>query len=115
MTRATVLQEVRQMRVDALSARRHRRELTMAEAAERLGVTARTCRRWRDRYEADGAEGLQDRRLGCPSGRAVPVDEARRMVTRYETRYTGWTVTHCYERWQQEHGGTRSYTWTKKT
>jgi hypothetical protein len=36
-------------------------------------------------------------------------------VTLYETRYTGWTVKHFHERWQQEHGGTRSYTWTKKT
>ena len=115
MTRATVLQEVRQMRFEELYARRHRRELTMTEAAEMLGVTERTFRRWRDRYEADGAEGLQDRRLGCPSGRAVPVDEVLRMVTLYETRYTGWTVKHFHERWRQAHGGTRSYTWTKKT
>ena len=103
------------MRFEELYARRHRRELTMTEAAEMLGVTERTFRRWRDRYEADGAEGLQDRRLGCPSGRAVPVDEVLRMVTLYETRYTGWTVKHFHERWRQAHGGTRSYTWTKKT
>lgn len=115
MTRATVLQEVRQMRFEELYARRHRRELTMAEAAEMLGVTERTFRRWRDRYDADGAEGLQDRRLGRPSGRAVPVDEALRMVTLYESRYTGWTVKHFHERWHAEHGGARSYTWTKKT
>ena len=105
MTRATILQEVRQMRFEELYARRHRRELTMAEAAEMLGVTERTFRRWRDRYDADGAEGLQDRRLGRPSGRAVPVDEVLRMVTLYESRYTGWTVKHFHERWRQEHGG----------
>ncbi len=93
MTRATVLQEVRQMRFEARYVRRPRRELTMTEAAEMLGVTARTCRRWRDRYEADGAEGLQDRRIGQASARAVPVDEALRVVTRHETRYTGWTVS----------------------
>ena len=115
MTRTTVLQEVRQMRFEELYARQHRRDLTMGEAAEILGVTERTFRRWRDRYDADGAEGLQDRRLGCPSGRAVPVDEALRMVTLYQTRYTGWTVKHFHERWHAEHGGTRSYTWTKKT
>ena len=115
MTRATVLQEVRQMRFEELYERRQRRVVTMAEAAEMLGVTERTFRRWRDRYEADGAEGLQDRRLGCPSGRAVPVDEVLRMVTLYQTRYTGWTVKHFHERWCQEHGGTRSYTWTKQT
>ena len=115
MTRATVLQEVRPMRGEELYARRHRRELTMAEAAEMLGVTERTFRRWRERYDADGAEGLQDRRLGRPSGRAVPVDEALRMVTLDESRYTGWTVKHFHERWHAEHGGARSYTWTKKT
>lgn len=115
MTRATVLQEVRQMRFEELYARRHRRERTMAEAAEMLGVTERTFRRWRDRYDADGAAGLQDRRLGRPSGRAVPVDEVLRMVTLYESRYTGWTVKHFHERWCQEHGGQQSCSWTKKT
>jgi transposase len=103
------------MRFEELYARQQRRELTMEEAAEMLGVTERTFRRWRGRYDAEGAEGLQDRRLGRASARAVPVDEALRMVTLYATRYTGWTVKHFHEHWHTEHGGTRSYTWTKKT
>ncbi len=115
MTRARVLQEVRQMRFEELYERRHRRAITMAEAAEMLGVTERTFRRWSGRYETEGAEGLQDRRIGRASARAVPVDDALRMVTLYESRYTGWTVKHFHERWHAEHGGTRSYTWTKKT
>jgi hypothetical protein len=45
MKRATVLQEVRQMRFEELSARRQRRALMMVEAAEILGVTERTFRR----------------------------------------------------------------------
>jgi len=45
MTRARILQEVRRMRFEALDARRHRRELTMTEAAEILGITERTFRR----------------------------------------------------------------------
>ncbi|MDF0675717.1 MAG: helix-turn-helix domain-containing protein [Nitrospira sp.] len=57
MTRATVLQEVRQMRFEELDTRRQRRELTMAEAAEMLGITERTFRRWTTRYEAEGAAG----------------------------------------------------------
>lgn len=85
----------------------------MAEAAEILGVTERTFRRWSTRYEADGVAGLEDRRLGRASARAVPVDDALQMVTLYERRYTGWTVTQFHERWQAEHGGTRSSTWTK--
>jgi transposase len=115
MTRATVLQEVRQMRFEELYERRQRREITMAEAGAMLGVTERTFRRWSGRYDAEGAEGLEDRRIGRASARAVPVDEALRMVTLYETRYTGWTVKHFHEHWHAEHGGTRSYTWTKRT
>jgi len=115
MTRARILQEVRQMRFEELYERRQRRDVTMAEAAEMLGVTERTFRRWSGRYDAEGAEGLQDRRIGRLSARAVPVDEALRMMTLYETRYTGWTVKHFHERWHTEHGGTRSYSWTKKT
>ena len=115
MTWARVLQEVRQMRFEELYERRQQRILTMAEAGEMLGVTERTFRRWSGRYDAEGADGLQDRRIGRASARAVPVDEALRMLTLYETRYTGWTVKHFHERWQTEHGGTRSYSWTKKT
>jgi len=103
------------MRFEELYERRQQRILPMAEAGEMLGVTERTFRRWSGRYHAEGAEGLQDRRIGRLSARAVPVDEALRMVTLYETRYNGWTVKHFHERWQQEHGGTRSYSWTKKT
>lgn len=49
MTRATVLQEVRQMRFEELYERRQRRALTMVEAAEILGITERTFRRWSGR------------------------------------------------------------------
>lgn len=45
------------MRFEVLDARQQRRELTMEEAAEMLGVTERTFRRWQGR---DDAEGLQD-------------------------------------------------------
>jgi transposase len=102
------------MRFEELYARRQRRELTMVEAAEMLGITERTFRRWSTRYEAEGTEGLEDRRIGRASARAVPADEVLQMVTLYETRYTGWTVKHFHERWQEDHGGTRSYTWTKQ-
>ena len=77
------------MRVDERYARRQRRELTMIEAAEMLGVSERTFRRWSTRYDADGVEGLEDRRFGRASARAVPVDEALRMVTLYESQYMG--------------------------
>ena len=42
------------MRFEELFARRQQRILTMAEAAEMLGVTERTLRRWGVRYDAEG-------------------------------------------------------------
>jgi len=68
------------MRFEERYARRQQRELTMAEAGEMLGVTERTFRRWSTRYEADGVAGLEDRRIGRASARAVPGDEVLQMV-----------------------------------
>ena len=85
MTRATVLQEVKPRRFEALYERRQRRTLTMAEAAEMLGITERTFRRWSGRYHAEGAEGLQDRRIGRLSARAVPVDPVDRHAPRRDS------------------------------
>ena len=45
-----------------------RRELSPVEAASILGVSERTFCRWRDRFEAEGADGLYDRRPGRVSG-----------------------------------------------
>ena len=114
MTRAKILQEVRPMRFEELYERRQRREFTMAEAAEMFGITERTFRRWSGRFDAEGPERLQDRRIGRASARAVPADDVMAMLTLYQTRYTGWTVKHFHERWHTEHGGTRSYSWTKQ-
>ena len=46
-----------------------------------------TFRRWRDRYEAEGADGLYDRRLGRLSARRAPVDEVARVLELFDTRY----------------------------
>jgi hypothetical protein len=43
----------------------------------------RQFRRYRDRYEEDGAEGLVDRRVGKPSPKRVPAADARLMRELY--------------------------------
>ena len=50
-------------------------------------MSERTFGRWRDRFEADGAEGLYDRRLGRVSARRAPVDEVTRVLALFDTRY----------------------------
>ena len=46
------VQGLRLMKFEEVYGRTHRGGLSQAEAAEVLGVSERTFRRWRDRYEA---------------------------------------------------------------
>jgi transposase len=88
-------------------------QLSQIEAAELLGISERTFRRWCVRFEAGGDAGLLDRRLGKASGKRVPVDRADEVESLYRTRYSGFTARHFYEHLAREHGFTWSYTWTK--
>jgi len=113
MRRTEQVQGLRLMKFSELLERTARRELSQGEASEILGVSERTFRRWRDRYEADGAEGLYDRRLGRPSGRRVPVDTVLAMLELFDTRYRDFTAKHFHEKLVAEHGFTRSYNWLR--
>jgi transposase len=88
--------------------------LTQEEAARILGVHERTFRRYIDRYQDDGLDGLLDRRLTQASARKAPVDEVMALVDRYRNRHLGWNVSHFYQ-WYVDDGGRRSYSWVKNT
>ena len=111
MRRTEVLQEIRQMKFEEVYERSWRRQLNRVEAALVLGVSERTFRRWRDRFEAEGAEGLYDRRLGKVSTRRVPVDTVMEVLELFDTRYGDFTAKHFWEKLVAEHGFTRSYNW----
>ena len=64
MRRTEQLQGLRLMKFEDVYGRCYRGDLSQAAASEILGMSERTFRRWRERYEAEGAEGLYDRRLG---------------------------------------------------
>lgn len=49
------------------------KKITWWDAAEIIGVTDRTMRRWRGSLETDGYSGLVDRRKGKPSDKRVPL------------------------------------------
>ncbi len=89
--------------------------LTQTEAARMLGICERTLRRYIERYEDEGAQGLLDRRLGAISHRRAPVDEVMKLERLYRSRYEGWNVKHFYGWYEREHAGARSYSWVKKT
>ncbi|MEA3427828.1 MAG: ISNCY family transposase [Thermodesulfobacteriota bacterium] len=88
--------------------------LNQEEAARILGVCTRTFRRYIDRYEESGIEGLLDKRLTQASSRRAPVDEVVALVEQYKSRYRGWNVKHFHS-WYRRDGGQRSYTWVKNT
>src|SRR6204780_4641543 len=88
-------------------------ELNQEEAAELLGVSERTFRRWTRRYEEEGEAGLLDRRLGKASGRRVPGDRAEDVERLYRERYPGFTVKHFHEHLVKDHGFGWGYTWLK--
>lgn len=90
------------------------KRLTQEEAAHLLGICARTFRRYIDRYEEEGLDGLVDKRLAQVSQSKAPVDEVVRLETLYKQRYDGWNVKHFFERYQDEHKGERSYNWVRK-
>lgn len=108
-----VLQEIRMLRFEEIYDRFSHGRLSAGEAAEWLGVSERTFRRQRVRFEEEGLAGLLDRRLGRPSPHRVPVDETERVLKLYRERYQGWPVKHFHERLTERHGIARSYGWTK--
>jgi transposase len=113
MNRTTWLQDRRMQKFRDVLSRWERRELSMLEAGELLGVSERQFRRYRDRYEEDGLEGLVDRRLGKPSPHRVPATEGRRMLELYRRVYRGWNVKHFHEHLRRDHGFRWGYTWVK--
>jgi len=113
MGRAEVLQGVRQMRFEALLDRHELGELNQEEAAEMLGVSERTFRRWRDRLRDEGPVGLRDRRIGKPSSRIAAVAEIQRMPGLYQERYGGFTVKHFHEQLVKRHDYKLGYTATR--
>ena len=86
MRRTEQVQGLRLMKFEEIYERTTARRLSQHEAASILGVSERTFRRWRDRFEASGAEGLYDRRLGRPSGRRLPVDTVMAVLELFDTR-----------------------------
>jgi transposase len=113
MDRARVHEGVRRMRFETLLDRHETGDLSQVEAAEMLGISERSFRRWRDRLRDEGPPGLADRRLGKPSGRRAGVAEIARMLELYQGSYADFTVKHFHEQLVKRHGYKLGYTVTK--
>ena len=87
--------------------------LTQAEAALLLGQCERSFRRHIERYQADGLDGLLDKRLSQISKRRASVAEVDHVVQLYKSGFAGWNVAHFHTKYKAEFAGARSYSWLK--
>src|SRR5436309_11443831 len=72
-------------------------ELHWFRAADILGMSPRALRRWRQRYERHGYDGLLDHRRRIPSIRRVPCAEVARVLQLYREHYRGFNGRHFHQ------------------
>jgi len=83
------------------------------DAAEIVGVTDRTMRRWRERYQEHGYDGLFHRQRGKPSPKRIPVKVLEEVLRLYQDKYFDFNVRHFHEKLVEQEGIQLSYTWVK--
>ena len=103
----------RAMKVQEVILRAMSGKILWIQAAEILGVSARTIRRMRGRMARTGYDGLLDRRTHRPSPKRVPLETVEKVLRLYRERYGGFNVRHFVEKLHEEHGVALSYTWVK--
>ena len=87
------------------------RKITWMAAAEIAGVTDRTMRRIKQRYQEFGYTGLFDQRRGRRSVHRVPPETAEKVLALYQEKYFDLNVRHFHEKLRQQEHIDLSYTW----
>src|SRR5262245_33623902 len=101
------------MKVQEIICRAMSGQMSWLDAAQILGWSPRTLRRWRGRYEKYGYDGLFDRRKRRPSPKRVPMKTAQRVLRLYREVYYDFNVRHFHEKLLEEHRIKLSYQWVK--
>jgi len=101
------------MKVQEVILRAVAKKITWWQAAEIIGISDRQMRRWRERYQQWGFDGLLDRRRCRPSEKRVPLATVEQVLGLYRERYFDLNVRHFHEKLVEEHGIELSYTWVK--
>jgi transposase len=90
------------------------KRISWMAAAEIAGVTDRTMRRMKQRYEEFGYDGLFDHRRGKRSIHRIPMKTAEQVLALYQEKYFDFSVLHFHEKLQKEHAIEVSYSWVKQ-
>jgi len=102
------------MKVQEVLLRAMAKKIRWWQAAEIIGVSARTMRRWRERLEEDGYDGLADRRKGVVSPKRVPLETCQEVLGLFQEKYYDLNMRHFHEKLSEEHGIELSYSWVQK-
>lgn len=102
------------MKVQDVLLRAMAKKITWWQAAEIIGVSVRTMRRWRERLEEEGYDGLADRRKGAVSPKRVPLKTCQRVLGLFQDKYYDLNMRHFHEKLKEEQGIELSYTWVQK-
>jgi transposase len=90
------------------------RRISWIAAAEIAGVSDRTMRRIKQRYEEFGYDGLFDQRRGKRSVHRIPLETAERVLALYQEKYFDFSILHFHEKLCKEHSIKLSYSWVKQ-
>ena len=103
----------RAMKIQEVILRAVSGQIMWMQAAEIIGISDRSMRRWKQRYEEHGYDGLFDRRKKRPSPKRVPLVEVEKVLRLYREQYFDFNVRHFVEKLHTDHGVSLSYTWVK--
>lgn len=103
----------RAMKVQEVILRAMAKRITWWQAAEIIGISDRSMRRWKQRYDEGGYDGLFDRRRGKPSPKRVPMKVVEEVLGLYREKDADLNVRHFHEKLQEVHGIQLGYTWVK--
>lgn len=103
----------RAMKFQEVILRAMSKQITWSQAAEICGMSDRNMRRYRNRLEHGGYDGLLDRRTQRPSPKRIPMKTAEKVLQLYREQYFDFNVRHFHEKLAEEHQLNLSYTWVK--
>jgi len=104
----------RAMQVHEVITRALAGQLSWIQAAEILGRSPRSIRRFPWLLQHRGYDGLFDRRRQTPSPKRAPVAEVQRLLALYRDRYQGFNVRHFHQLARRQHGVRFCYAFVKK-
>src|SRR5438094_5218943 len=93
----------RAMKVQEVILRAMAKKITWWQAAEVIGISDRHMRRWRERYEEHGYDGLFDRRRGQPSPKRIAVQTVEQVLGLFRGEYADFNVKHFHEKLVEDH------------